>query len=358
MATEENGRSAVINPIPGNKGWSEPSRRHVVGGAAGLLALLAGFKRAHAEGKTLTVGLIMPNYDQLRWRSADQAFFEKEAAKLGMKVLAQSSNANEALQASQVENMLTQGVDVLVLTPVNANSATGLLRKAKAANVPVINYNFLINNGDVVCFLGRDATEMGEKIAKAAVEAHPKGNYIIAAGEESTSVARETRQGFLNILKPFIDSGTIKVVSDQFNKNWSTDTARAQVENALTKNSNDIAVALCGNDGTAYGAIQALQAQGVGGKVFVTGVDAEPRAQELIKQGLMALSNFTAFDQMGVKAAEAALAVGNGQPIEANAMVNNGARDIPWIKILNFNVTKDNLAQSATDYPWWFAAKP
>jgi D-xylose transport system substrate-binding protein len=337
---------------------SEPARRRFCGeAAAGLLALLAGFKSARAQGKTLKVGLIMPDYDQLRWRSADQAFFEKEAAKLGVQVLAQSSNANEALQASQVENMLTQGIDVLVLTPVNANAANGLVRKAKRLNVPVINYNFLIDKGDVVCFLGRDATEMGEKIAKAAVEAHPKGNYVIAAGEESTSVARETRQGFLNVLKPYMDRGDIKLVSDQFNRNWSTDTARAQVENALTKNNNDVAVVLCGNDGAAYGAIQALQAQGLGGKVFVTGVDAEPRAQELIKQGLMALSNFTAFDQMGVKAADAAYAVGKGKPIEANAAVNNGARDIPWIKILNFNVTKDNLEQSARDYPWWFQAK-
>src|ERR1700722_15372935 len=130
---------------------AEPTRRQALGGAAaGLLAILAGFKGAHAEGKKLKVGLIMPNYDQLRWRNADQAFFEKEAAKLGMEVLAQSSNANEALQASQVENMLTQGIDVLVLTPVNANAANGLVRKAKAANVPVINYNFLINKGDVV----------------------------------------------------------------------------------------------------------------------------------------------------------------------------------------------------------------
>ena len=334
------------------------TRRQVLGGAAAaLLAAMVGFKAVYAQDKTLKVGLIMPNYDQLRWRNADQAFFEKEAALLGIEVLAQSSEANEALQASQVENMLTQGIDILVLTPVNANAAAGLVRKATAAGVPVINYNFLIDQADVVCFLGRDAVEMGEKIAQAAVEAHPTGNYIIAAGEESTSVARETRQGYINVLQPFLDKGDIKLVSDQFNKNWSTDTARAQVENALTKNNNDVAVVLCGNDGTAYGAIQALQAQGLGGKVWVNGIDAEPRAQELITEGLMALSNFTAFDQMGVEAAKAAVAVGSGQPIASNAIVNNGAKDIPWIKILNFNVSKDNLEQSAKDYPWWFAAK-
>ena len=334
------------------------TRRQVLGTAgAGLLAMLVGLKAAHAQDKKLKVGLLMPNYDQLRWRNADQAFFEKEAAELGIEVLAQSSEGDEAVQASQVENMLTQGIDVLVITPVNANAANALVRKAKSAGVPVINYNFLINDGDVECFLGRDAIEMGEKIAMAAVVAVPKGNYVIAAGDEGTSVARETRQGFLNILKPFLDSGAITLVSDQFNKDWSTETARAQVENALTKSNTDIVAVLCGNDGTAYGAIQALQAQGLGGKVFVTGVDAEPRAQELIKEGLMALSNFTAFDQMGIEAAKAAFAVGNGKPVEANATVNNGARDIPWIKILNFNVTRENLEQSAKDYAWWFDTK-
>ena len=164
----------------------------------------------------------------------------------------------------------------------------------------------------------------------------------------------ETRRGFLNVLKPYMDRGDIKLVSDQFNKNWSTDTARAQVENALTRNDNDIQVCLCGNDGTAYGAIQALQAQGLGGKVFVTGIDAEPRAQQLIRQGLMALSNFTAFDQMGQEAAKAAAALGAGKPVTADARVNNGLKDIPWIKILNFNVTRENLEKTAADYPWWF----
>lgn len=334
------------------------TRRQVISGAsAGLLAALAGFKAARAQDQVLKVGLIMPNYDQLRWRSADQAFFEEEAGRLGIEVLAQASDADVELQTSQVENMLTQGIDVLVLTPVDANAALALVRRATAAGVPVINYNFLINNADVVCFLGRDAVEMGEKIAQAAVAAHPSGNYVIAAGEESTSVARETRQGFLNVLQPYLDGGDIVLVSDQFNENWSTDTARAQVENALTSAGNDLAVVLCGNDGTAYGAIQALQAQGLGGKVFVTGVDAEPRAQELIREGLMALSNFTAFDQMGVEAAKAAYAVGHGQPVESNATVNNGAMDVPWIKILNFNVTRNNLERSVTDYPWWFAAQ-
>ena len=324
------------------------------GTGAALLGMLAGAGRAFGAGKPLRVGLILPNYDQLRWKEADQAFFERTAAGLGMKVFAQASNASEQVQAGQVENMLTEGVDVLVLTPVNADAAASLVHKARAAGIPVIDYNFLINHADVACFLGRDSIDMGEKIARAAMAAHPHGHYVIAAGEQSTSVAKETRQGFLNVLGPSISRGDIKIVSDQFNRNWSTDLARAQVENALTRNGNDIQVCLCGNDGTAYGAIQALAAQGLAGKVFVTGLDAEPRAQELIRQGQMALSNFTAFDQMGEEAAKAAAALGAGQKVTASATVNNGFKDVPWIKIRNFNVTRDNIDQVAKENPWWF----
>ncbi len=335
------------------------TRQQVLRGAgAALLAALVGFKKAHAAGKPLKVGLVMPDYDQLRWKNADQFFFEKEAKKEGIFVSVQVSNDSESLQTSQVENLLTEGIDVLVLTPVNANAAKALVHKAKMAGVPVINYNFLIAKADVALYLGRDAVEMGEKIARAAVAAHPKGNYAIAAGDESTSVAVDTRTGFLKVLKPYIDKGDIKLVSDQYNQNWSTDSARAQIENALTKNNNDIVAVLCGNDGTAYGAIQALQAQGLGGKCFVTGVDAEPHAQDLIKKGLMALSNFTAFDQMGTEAAKAVPYVAAGKSVPAaTATAYNGARNIPWIKILNFNVTKENIDQAAADFPWWFDSK-
>jgi D-xylose transport system substrate-binding protein len=336
-------------------GMTEVTRKEVlVGGAAALLAMLAGFKKALAANKTLKVGFILPDYDQLRWKNADQAFFEKEAKKIGIEPLMQVSNSSEALQTNQVENLLTQGIDVLVLTPVNPNAANALVRKAKNANVPVINYNFMIPKADVAAFIGRDAVEMGEKLGRDAIAAQPKGNYILALGDEATSVAVETGRGYRNVLKPYVDKGDIKIVSDQFNKNWSTDSARSQVENALTKNNNDIVAVLCGNDGTAYGAIQALQAQGLGGKVFVTGVDAEEHAQELILQGLLNVSNFTAFDQMGMLAADAAAALGSGQPIKSNDTVNNGAKEVPWVKVLNFNVNKENIAKAAEDYPWWF----
>ncbi len=274
-------------------------------GTAGLLAFIAGteFGVAQAASKA-KVGFILPDFDQLRWRTADFAGFESEAKKLGLRYFYEASQASETVQASQVENMLTRGIDVLILTPVNGAAAAALVRKANRVQVPVVDYNFLARNADVACFIGRDAVQMAESIAQAAVKDAPSGNYILVLGEEGTSVAQEERKGYLNVIKPYVDSGKIKIVSEQFNKGWSTESARAQVENALTKVKNNVAAVVCANDGTGYGAIQALQAQGLAGKVFVNGVDAEPRAQQLIKQGLMTLSNFTDFYQSGIEAAE------------------------------------------------------
>lgn len=322
--------------------------------ALGMLALAAGTRAGLAADGPVKVGFIIPDYEEMRWKTADQRFFEEEARKVGIEPLVQSSNNSESQQASQVENMLTLGVKVLVLTPVNARAAAILVHKAQVANVPVINYNFLIPKADSALFVGRDAVEIGERLAQAAVAAKPKGNYILCFGDEGMSVAVDTAKGNMNVLQPLIASGAVKVVSKQFNKAWSTDSARAQVENALTQAGNDVAAVLCSNDGMAYGAIQALQAQGLAGKVFVTGVDCEPKAQQLIRQGLLSVSNFSAFDLMGREAADAALAISKGEAPKAEGTINNGAKDIPWVKAPNFNVTKENLDQNIADHPWWF----
>jgi D-xylose transport system substrate-binding protein len=320
-----------------------------------MLAVAASSSRVLAASDPVKVGFIVPDYEEMRWKSADQRFFEEEAKKLNIEAYVQSSNNSEATQASQIENMLTIGVAVLVLTPVNAKAASILVKRARAADVEVINYNFLIPNADVAVFIGRDAVEIGKSVAEEAVKAQPKGNYILVFGDESMSVANDTAKGNLEVLKPHIDSGAIKIVSQRFNKGWSTDSARAQVENALTQAKNEVVAVICSNDGMAYGAIQALQAQGLAGKVFVSGVDCEPRAQELIRQGLLTVSNFSAFDLMGKAAAQAAIDVVNKKAPQTSQTVNNGTKDVPWITAPNFNVTKQNIDENTSEHGWWFS---
>ena len=203
--------------------------------AFGSLAFLAGARAALAtSNKPIRVGMILPSYDQIRWKSGDQPGFESEAKALGIKPFVVASQMSETVQSSQVENMLTQGVDVVILRPVNAAASSSLVHKCNQAGVPVIAYDSLPQKADVACFVGRDAIEMAKTIALVAVNDLPKGKSILALGDEGTNVAQEEKTGYYDVLKPHLDSGAITIVSEQFNKNWSTDSGRAQVENALT----------------------------------------------------------------------------------------------------------------------------
>jgi D-xylose transport system substrate-binding protein len=330
-------------------------RRLLVGTAAvtagGLLGAFAPSEVRAAAGKK--VGFLVPDYDQLRWKNGDQRYFEEEAKRLGLVAIAQSSNGSESTQANQVDNMLTQGVDVLVITPVNVDAAAGLVAKANAQNVPVIAYNFLIDNAPIVGFVGRENKQVGVDLAKAALAAAPKGNYVLYFGDEGTSVAREKAQGNLDTLKPFVDKGDIKIVAQQFVRQWSTAVARSLMENALTKANNSIAAVVASNDGIAYGVIQALESQGLAGKVYVTGEDAEYQALQLIRDGKMGVTSFTPFNEMGIQAARAAALVAAGKPFPGTKKINNKQADIAFLPVPAFNVDKASLKGFAEKYPWW-----
>jgi len=336
--------------------WSS-SRRSFLGAGVGLAAsaLLAacGSSTSGTSGKRKKVAFILPSYTQARWQNADQKYFQQEAAKHNLDVVIQVSNDDEVLQANQVDNVLTQQIDVLVLTAVNVDTAKAMVRKAKAANVPTIAYNYIINDVPLAAIVSRDAKQVGRDLTKTIVSAVPSGNYVLVFGDQGTSVAQDKGAGCLEVLQPLVNSGAVKIVAQQWNRSWAPDLAQKEVENALTANRNNIQAVLPMNDGMAYGAIQAIKAQGLGGKIAVTGEDCEVQALKLINEGSMTTSSFTPFNQMGIAAAKAAAEVANGQKVSTTKTINNGTGDIPWVQIAAFNVTKSNLLTFLDQYPWW-----
>src|SRR5262249_30050368 len=150
--------------------------------------------------------------------------------------------------------------------------------------------------------------------------------------------ATDKAKGNMQVLQPSIKSHKIKIVSQRFNQSWSPDLAQKQVENALTANKNNVVAVLPSNDGMAYGAIQALKGQGLTGKVFVTGEDAEIPALKQIKAGELSVSSFTPFNDMGTEAARASAAVLAKKPVDAHKTLTIQGKKIPWVQIRAFNV--------------------
>jgi D-xylose transport system substrate-binding protein len=318
------------------------------------------------------VALLLPSYVQVRWKDADQAYFEKTAAELGIfDVIFQQANNKADTQLAQVENVLTQGIDVLVLCPADVDAGKEMVRRANAANVPVVSYNYSILDVDVAALISRDAVDVGRDLARAFVAAVPKGNYINVFLPDTLSVGRDKAQGTLEILKPFMDSGDIKVVGQQYILiDDLAGNAQKFVEATLTANNNDVQAVICHNNDMEYGTVAALTAQKLNGKVQTEGEDAETHALNLIYDGSALVESFTQFNVMGTEAAKAAAAIIQGQPIATTATFDNNFKKVPWVKIEAVNVVKDPAAaarmpelktilleQFVKDYPWWIDAK-
>ena len=308
--------------------------------------------KAQPGDKKVRIAFDLPSQAQLRWRF-DQKFFQAAVDALGDQVTFQNANDSEATQASQVENFLNQSPDVLVMVPINIKSAGTLATEAANQGVKVVAHNqIILNSKGVSYWVARDNVAVGRQTAQLAVKSQPKGNYIICSGDAGTDVAQLKTQGYMQTLKPLIDKGDIKVVSQQFNRAWDPAVGQKQVEDAMTANSNNIAAILCNYDGFALAALTVLKEQNLQGKAWVGGEDVFPEGAQAIVEGRMAMSFYTDLEQMARLSALAAHELGNGRHPKSNDTFDNGAGTIPGFRVNSFPVTKDNMCQFIKETGW------
>lgn len=300
---------------------------------------------APAKSGKLRIGLSMDTLKEERWQK-DRDVFVKRAEELDAEVLVQSADGKDETQIKQAEALLTLGVDVLVIIPHNAEVCSTIVDAAKRQNIPVISYDRLIKNSEPDLYISFDNEKVGEMQAKYLVEKAPKGNYFLIGGAQTDSNARMLREGQMKILQPFIDRGDVKIVADQWSRDWAADEALKHTEDALTINNNDVAAVVASNDGTAGGAIQALSTQKLGGKVLVSGQDADLAALQRIVAGTQTMTVYKPVSKLAVRAAEAAVALAKKEKLETNGKVNNGKFDIPSILLEPISVDKSNLDET------------
>lgn len=309
--------------------------------ASSLLSIAFG-SSLMAETKKIKIGLSMDTLKEERWQR-DRDLFVQRAKELGAEVLVQASNGNDTLQNSQAENLLTQGVDILVVVPHNGMTASAIVKAAHKAGKKVIAYDRLINNSDPDLYISFDNVEVGRLQAKYLLEKAPKGNYLVIGGAPTDYNAKLFHDGAMEILKPAVDKGSIKIVADQWAKDWQASEALKHTENALTKAKNDIVAVVAPNDGTAGGVISALKQQKMDGKVFVSGQDADLAACQRIVEGTQAMTVYKPIKTLAFKAAEAAVALAKGETVAADKTVNNGKVDVKSILIAPTQVDKSNI---------------
>src|SRR5215212_348320 len=167
------------------------------------------------SGKRVKIGFAMDTLKEERW-VRDRDAFDKRCKEQNVDCIITVADNKADKQANDVDNLLTQGIDVLVIAPHDATQAASMVDKAKAQNVPVISYDRLINSDKIDLYVSHQVPVIGQKIAEYAIQKMPKGNYVMVYGAGTDNNAVIMKKSELAVLKPAIDSGDIKIVADNF----------------------------------------------------------------------------------------------------------------------------------------------
>jgi D-xylose transport system substrate-binding protein len=280
-----------------------------------------------------------------RWQT-DLDNFQKRAGELGAQVLVETAEGDDELQLDQAQKLLNAGVKSLVLVAHDAEKAVRIVAAAKAKHVPLLCYERLVRDPSVGFFVGVDASAVGFLQANSLTQIAPKGNYVLIAGSSADSNAKILRDAQWKVLKPFVDRGDIKIVSDTWSKDWNPTEAYAHMTEAIETAKGDITAVVASNDGTAGGAIQALAEHNLAGKVLVSGQDADLAAIIRILDGTQTMTIYKPLGPQAKLAAEAAVALAKGESVKSAVSFTVGNKAIPAILLTPVVVTKDNVKQT------------
>src|SRR5262245_20077192 len=194
---------------------------------------------AASEAAGCKVGVSWFTFQEERYGLRDEPAI-KAAIEAGGGTYVGTDGQNSAeQQASDVENLINQGVNVLVIDAFDAEAIIPSVEAAKAAGIPVIAYDRLIEDPDVL-YLTHDNVEVGRMIARTITGLVPTGNYAIIKGDEANPNSAFLSVGFNEIVDPLKASGAITVVDEQFTDQWKPEVAQATMEQILTANDNKV----------------------------------------------------------------------------------------------------------------------
>ena len=294
--------------------------------------------------RRIKIGFAMDTVKEERWQR-DRDAFDAHCKKMDVDCVITVADNKADKQANDVDNLLTQGVDALVIAPHDATQAASMVEKAKAQGVPVISYDRLINSDKLDLYVSHQVPVIGRKIAEYALQKMPQGNYVMVYGASTDNNAVIMRKEQEAVLKPAMDSGKIKIVAEQHITDWKPELALNFVENTLTQNRDNIQAVVVSNDGMAGGVISALDKKGLTGKVIVTGQDAQKDALQRIAQGKQSMTVYKPIIPLASTAVEAAIKLARKEPLtEAKPFKNDTLnKEVPAILLEVQVVDRDNL---------------
>jgi D-xylose transport system substrate-binding protein len=341
----------VLAACTGDAGSSEPASSEPAASEP------AGSEPAASEpaaGGDCVVGVSWNNYQEERWAKWDEPALKEAIEAGGGSYVSNDAKSSAETQASNVENLISQGANVLIILAQDGTAIKPSVASAASNGIPVIAYDRLIEDPGVL-YATFDNVEVGRMQAREIFAKVPKGNYVIIKGNAADANADFLRSGFEEIIGAAVKAGDIKIVGETYTDNWDAALAQTEMEQFLTASNNDVQAVLSENDSMAGGVVAALEAQGLAGQVPVSGQDGDKAALNRVALGTQVVSVWKDATELGTAAGKAALELCKNPDISkvtgAVAAKSSGGLDIYRLLLKPIPITKDNL-QVVLDAKW------
>ena len=312
---------------------------------AGLAAIVLGLGLAACGddggdtggGTTIgKVGVILPDSaTSPRWEANDRPLLKAAFDAAGVASDIQNADNDKSKFATICDSMINAGVKVLLIVNLDSDSGKACLTKAQGAGIKTIDYDRLTLGGNASYYVSFDNVAvgrlMGQGLTKCLTDAgKTTANIVYINGAPTDNNAALFKQGYVDGLKPKIDSGDYKLVGDQTGE-WDLTKAGTAFEQLYTQNAGKVDGVISANDTMAQGIIARLKANGLNGKVPVTGQDATIEGLQAILKGDQCMTVYKAIKKEADAAAALAVALAKGEPGQTNSTVKDTVlnKDVP-----------------------------
>ena len=294
------------------------------------------------SGETKKVGLSMPTQSLERW-NRDGSYLDEQFKSAGYETIITYSDNDTNRQVSDIQNMIAEGVDLLVVAAIDGEALNTVMNEAGEAGIPVIAYDRLIMNDNVDYYVSFDNYSVGvlqgqyleEQLGLADRTADDPAYIEFTAGDPADNNAGYFFQGAMDVLQPYMDSGKLNVVSGQTDfdavatDKWDTSTALDRAQTVLASyyaDGTQVDAWLCSNDSTSLGVTQAIQSDYAGAnksEIIITGQDGDVANLKNIKDGIQSMTVYKAVANEAVVTLDLAKAILNGDTIDETLITNS-----------------------------------
>lgn len=312
--------------------------------AVGMVGL-GLFQTTHAQ-KKLIVGVSWSNFQEERWKT-DEAAIKAALAAGGAEYISTDAQTSSEKQINDVNTLISKGANVLIILAQDKDAINPAIEAAKAAKIPVVGYDRLIEN-PYAYYLTFDNVEVGRIMAREVLKVRDSGDFVFIKGDPGDPNAEFVYGGQREVLEPNIKAGKIKVAAVQATEGWKPENAQRNMEQILTKLNNKVDAVMSSNDGMAGGAVAALTAVKLDGKVAVSGQDGDKAALNRVALGTQTVSVWKDSRALGKAAGEIALELAKGTALTAikgTRVFKDGPKKVPVNATLlaPIGITKNNL---------------